>query len=203
MNATNKAAVVIFHAERTRSYGLGTAESLGWGDVERQERRFEELVLVGDITDCTVLDVGCGYGDLRAHIDRAWRGVKYIGIDQYSPFLEEASKRFMSAPNTTFLHGDFLSLTLPPVDYVFASGSLSYRSDEPQFIYDAIDKLFAVCRRGLAFNLLSKVDEEDAILCAYDPAEILAHCRRWTTDVELREGYLHGDFTILMRNPAG
>ena len=199
MNVINKSVSLHFHADRTQQYGLGSAESLGWGSAERQERRFQELLLIGNLQGCSVLDVGCGYGDLRRHIDRRWPDVNYLGIDQYTPFLEEASRRFADTPDTTFMYGDFISAGLPAVDYVFASGSLSYRSDEPRFIHDAIAKLFGICRRGFAFNLLSEVDETDNVLCAYDPQEIFEICGQWTAQVELREGYLDGDFSVFMR----
>jgi len=126
--------------------------------------------------------------------------VNYLGIDQYAPFLEEGSKRFADTPDTTFMYGDFISVGLPAVDYVFASGSLSYRSDEPRFIHDAIAKLFGICQRGFAFNLLSEVDETDNVLCAHDPLKILNICGQWTDQVELREvnygiRWVHGNRT--------
>jgi len=56
MNVINKSVSLHFHADRTQQYGLGSAESLGWGSAERQERRFQELLLIGDLHGCSVWD---------------------------------------------------------------------------------------------------------------------------------------------------
>ncbi len=201
MNCKDKAGIVLFHADRTERFGLGTAESLGWGNLERQVVRLRQLLEIGGLDNQSALDVGCGYGELRQYIDELFSQVEYVGIDHFAPFLEYAAERFADRPDTTFLYGDFFSVTLPPADFVFASGTLSYRSDDSRFVFDAIDKLYAACRKGFGFNLLSHVAEPDTVVTAYSPDEILAHCRRRTPEVELREGYLDDDFTIFMRRP--
>ena len=78
------------------------------------------------------------------------------------------------------------------------SGALAYRSREPEFVFQMIAKLFAAARRGLGFNLLRRVDNEDGLLAAYEPAAIMEHCRRLTPEVVLSEGYLEHDFTVFM-----
>jgi hypothetical protein len=93
---------------------------------------------------------------------------------------------------------DFLRAPLPRHDYVLASGALSYWQRHPRFIYQAIEKLFASCRLGPEFNLLSKKQPSDGSLVAYEPLAIKAFCETLTPRVVLVEGYWEGDFKMLM-----
>jgi SAM-dependent methyltransferase len=202
MNSREKTAILLFHADRTSRFGLGTSESLGWASSDRHDVRLQILLEIGGLDNCSVIDVGCGYGDLREYIDEWFNGVDYVGIDHYAPFLDYAAARFRDRPDTRFLQGDFLSVALPISDYGFASGSLSYRSDNPRFAMHAIDQLYPTCRLGFAFNLLSSVDKLEKVVTAYSPEEILTHCQRHTPNVEIRDDYLDGDFTVYMRRPT-
>ncbi len=199
MNSRNKAAILRFHADRTSRFGLGTSESLGWASSDRHDVRLRILLEIGELDNHSALDVGCGYGDLLEYIDELYSGVDYVGIDHYAPFLEYAGARFTDRPHTRFLNGDFLSVPLPLSDYVFASGSLSYRSDNPRFAFHAIDQLYPTCRIGFAFNLLSSVAVSEKVVTAYNPEEILEHCQGHTPNVEIRDNYLDGDFTVFMK----
>ncbi|OYW78229.1 MAG: hypothetical protein B7Z37_00010 [Verrucomicrobia bacterium 12-59-8] len=160
--------------------------------------RFEVLAEIADLNGRSVLDAGCGHGDLCALLGEKYPQVHYLGIDHVQPFLEVATANYGDWPNTTFCLGDFTTAALPTMDYVFASGALSYRSRDPDFVFQMITKLFSTARLGFAFNLLRHVENPDSILAAYEPTAILDHCRRLTPNVVLREDYLEDDFTVLM-----
>ncbi len=153
---------------------------------------------IADLNDHTVLDAGCGHGDLRAHLGGKFPRVQYTGLDHHAALLDVALEHYGEWPQTTFLFGDFSTATLPPSDYVLASGAISYRQQEPDAALQVISQWFAAARLGLGFNLLRRVDHTQGILTAYDPATILAHCRQLTPHVTLREGYLEDDFTVFL-----
>ncbi|HEY1050365.1 MAG TPA: class I SAM-dependent methyltransferase [Prosthecobacter sp.] len=96
------------------THGRGTCGALGWRTEESQTRRFEVLAEIADRNDHTVLDVGCGHGDLRAHLGGKFPSVHYTGLDHQAALLDVALKRYGGWPQTTFFLGDFCTAALPP-----------------------------------------------------------------------------------------
>ena len=187
-----------FHQQRINEFGTGTAQALGWRGNANQLVRFSMLQGIGDMNGCSVLDAGCGYGDLRGYLHPIYPLLRYAGIDMIEEFITLAVERYAYLPETGFYLGDFLEAPLPCMDYVLASGSLSYRSSKPNFIYTAITKLFYSSRVAFGFNLLSQVDLPNSLLAAYNPTDILKHCRTLTSKVVLQEGYFEADYTVWM-----
>lgn len=109
-----------------KEHGEGSIRSLGWRNDHSQLSRFAALAGIGDMSGCSVLDIGCGYGDLRAYLGERYHDIVYTGIDQMEEFLAVASEKYRHLPQTTFLQDDFTSAGLPRADYVIASGSLNY-----------------------------------------------------------------------------
>lgn len=186
-----------YHDMRVKEFGEGTVEALGWLDKTSQLSRFSMLAGIGDMNNYSVLDVGCGHGDLRAYLGTQYPLLNYSGIDQAGAFLAIASERYQ-LPNTTFFLGDFFTAELPHADYVLLSGSLNYKSSDPDFIYKMISKLFNACEIACGFNLLSKINDPGGILMAYDPDRIMNHCHTLTNNVVLHNQYCDGDFTVWM-----
>ena len=198
MNPIDRATIVSFHKDRIADFGAGTPEALGWLTADSQRRRFEMLAEIGDLNDCTILDVGCGHGDMRAHLGEKFPRLRYAGIEQMEPFLQVAVERYGDLPDTVFYQGDFSTAVLPEFDFVLASGALGYRSNEPDFVLHMITRLFACSSIGFGFNMLRRVPHPQGVLAAYEPDFIVAHCRELTSRVELHEGYLQDDFTVFM-----
>lgn len=198
MNLIDTVSIRRFHEAHIREHGQETTGALGWKNFYSQQARFAMLEGIGDMNNCSLLDVGCGHGDLRAYLDDLYPKMRYIGIDFMDEFLSEAIERYGHLPETAFFYGDYFTAELPHTDYVLASGSLNYHSSDPDFIYSAIAKLFATCRIALGFNLLSKVDAPGGILVAYDAKIILNYCKTLSDKVILHEGYADDDFTVWM-----
>ena len=67
----------------------GRVQALGYGSTRAQLKRFEAACEVMDLKGLSVLDVGCGYGDLAPFVV-AKRVKSYTGIDIVPEFLAEA-----------------------------------------------------------------------------------------------------------------
>jgi trans-aconitate methyltransferase len=180
------------------SYGEGSIGALGWKTKEGQIARFEMLSQIGNMNSCSVMDIGCGFGDLKPFLDEKFTDIRYAGIDHDDSFLEIAVNRHGGLPNTTFYLGDFWTASLPNMDYVLASGALSYRNSDPDFIYAILTRIFSFCRLGFAFNMLCSVEPPNGILAAYHPEVILDFCKTITPATVLKQGYYQNDFTIFM-----
>ncbi|WP_248794680.1 class I SAM-dependent methyltransferase [Pseudomonas sp. MWU13-2105] len=203
VNLIEKATLMHFHRHRIAEHSRGSTKALGWKDQHSQDARFAVLARIGPLQGCTVLDVGCGHGDLKAYLDRiapdaAALGA-YIGVDLLPEFIETAQARFSGQDNVAFYQCDFSQLILPEVDYVFASGALSYRSTEVDYYQRMIAKFYQAARHGLAFNMLdAALFPEHPLLVGHDRAGVLAYCQSLSGNVEVVDGYRVDDFTLLM-----
>jgi SAM-dependent methyltransferase len=198
MNIAELTEIQAYHLDRLIDFGPGTPGALGWKHDENHELRLEAFSELGDFSGRSVLDVGCGHGDLRTVLEKHYEGFSYTGIDQMQPFLDVALQRHGKSAKTDFLLGDFTVDELPKADYVIASGALSYRCAAPNFIFAMINKLYAASAIGLGFNLLSRVDFTTGILVPYDPVLILAYCQSISGQVQLRSDSVGDDFTVFL-----
>ncbi|PXY46804.1 class I SAM-dependent methyltransferase [Flavobacterium hydrophilum] len=187
-----------FHEDKIEKYGSESAQSLAWFSEEDQLKRFEILAQIGDLNDCSVLDIGCGNGDLCYYLSQHFTNVSYHGIDMIPAFLDNAIEKTKDFPDTTFYLGDFMQGQLTVVDYVFVSGSLNYKNSDPDFIFKVIAHLYAHCNIALGFNLLSKTVNPDGILMAYSPKTITDFCITLSNTVVVKENYVEGDFTVMV-----
>ncbi len=86
------------------------------------------LDLLPDLTDQTVLDLGCGVGDLAAEL--VARGARVIGVDGNDELLAEARARGLA--DAHFHRADLHALpALGPVDGVWCSFTAAYFPDLP------------------------------------------------------------------------
>jgi SAM-dependent methyltransferase len=202
--------VKTMYARKVDSFGSGH-HAQGWASRASQRKRFAALAEVAaDLRGASVLDAGCGLGDLYAYFEE--RGVaadiRYTGLDFTPRMVVRARERF---PHLTFVPGDASSekTDLPPADYVLASGLFSHMTGDEDRVRATIGRLWNAARRALAFNVLSTLtdpgsDEARAAsgLFAADPLETLRFSRTLTPWVALRHDYLPHDFTIyLYREP--
>ncbi len=192
------ATIIKYHNDRIESYAIGNAQALGWHSREGQLARFDVLANIGNLAYSSILDIGCGTGDLLPHLAARYNGITYTGIDLHESFLHEAAARYKDWPNATFLHGNILDMQLPQADFVLASGTLSYRNNDPQFIYKMIGKLYTATKKALAFNLLKTINTPSPILYIYEPTTIVAFCRTLSGNVTLIDGYFEEDFTAVI-----
>lgn len=198
MDIIDQLTISRFHEDRTCEFGPGSVESLGWLDAKVQQIRFEVLSGIANLDNHIVTDAGCGHADLYPFLQKKYPAVQYTGIELIPAFLDHALKLYGNEPGAKFFLGDFTDAELPPTDYILCSGGLSYRNKDTEFINQIIPKLFAKCKFGLGFNLLSKVKNEAGILVAYDPGRIYNACKQLSDTVVLYDNYLPGDFTVFL-----
>jgi len=190
--------IQLYHKEKIDQYGQGTTGALGWKTLEGQIARFEALSQIGNLNSSSVLDAGCGHGDLCGYLNEKFTGVRYFGIDRDASFLDIAIQKYSHLDETAFFLGDFTTAQLPATDYILACGALSYHNTDPGFVFKVIPKLFNSCRVGLGFNLLSRIDSPGGILIAYDSKQIMEHCQSLTPNVVFKVGYFDDDYTMFL-----
>jgi SAM-dependent methyltransferase len=192
------AVVKAYHQSRIARFGAETAEALGWKFRDRQLARFEEFTRMDFFEGCSVLDVGCGHGDLLPALQSVVSEFHYTGIDQSEEFLQIALQRYGREPNARFLLGEFGSTPLPRSDFVICCGALNYRNSDVGYLQRMIVRFFEAANIGVGLNLLGKIDFEDGVLVAHSPAEVLAFCRMISPYVEIRQSPDDDNFTVFM-----
>jgi len=199
VNLLESATILHYHRHRIATYGDGGVQALGWKSLGSQRKRFEVIAGSADFDGHSILDVGCGHGDLKAFLDERFVDFTYIGIDQVPEFIAQAEARYDACTRTWFYCRDFGKLALPGVDYVIASGALGYRCAEPQFHLEMVRKMYQAAGRALIFNALDAAFFPDhPLLVGRDYEELVAYCRGLCPDVTVVRGYLQDDFTICM-----
>jgi trans-aconitate methyltransferase len=199
MNLIEKATIRHYHQHRSDTFQIGTVEALGWRAESSQIKRFEVIATVGDLTGSTLLDIGCGYGDLKGYLDQIYSDFTYIGIDQMPEFISEAKRRYGDYPDTYFYQTDFTTVEFPIVDYVIASGALAYRCQNRDFHFDMIRKMYKAANRAVAFNMLdaARFPEHD-LLIGHDIGKIEQFCKSLSRRVKIITGYAADDFTVII-----
>jgi len=200
MTPIERATIIHYHRHRIREQGVGSLHALGWRAPASQHGRFEAISRAADFAHASVLDVGCGTGDLSAFLARRHAGLHYLGIDQVVEFIDCARERHGARPRTAFAVADFTHAALPQADFVVACGTLNYRSADPAFVFDSIDRLYAASRRALIFNLLdAAVFPEHPLLVGRDIAGVEAYCRTLGDDLGTVRDYADDDVTLVLR----
>ncbi len=193
--------VPAFYAARLATHGE-TPEAVGWPNREKQELRFEVLCAIAPLSGSSVLDIGCGLGDLRAYLEQTRACGGYRGVD-ICPELVEAARR--RDPQGNYDTADVLKQKMQPADYVIASGLFGLNLGNNVSYREAmLRRLWNLCERGLAVNFVSTfVDYEEDYLAYSDPRDVFTFCMRALTHrVVLRHDYLFNDFTIYLYKDA-
>jgi trans-aconitate methyltransferase len=198
MDIIEKAHVIYYHRQCLKKKS-NHASILGWRDDEAQQKRFEALCSIAPLNGTIVMDLGCGLGDLKTFLDHKFKDFIYLGIDHLPEFIEEATIRYGGLKNTFFQQADFTVDGLPQVDYVIASGALSYQTSNDLFVNRMLEKMYNSARIGVAFNLLDdEAVKSNNLLRAYNKYEVLGFCLQLARRAELITGYVEDDFTIMM-----
>jgi trans-aconitate 2-methyltransferase len=106
-----------------------------------RRRPFDDLLaLLQPVPSGTVVDLGCGTGELTAKLHQHLEASETIGIDSSAAMLDQARSQF--APGLRFEEGDLAAWTaVEPVDVVFANASLQWVPDHPALLASLVEGL--------------------------------------------------------------
>jgi SAM-dependent methyltransferase len=194
----NTRGVINFYDENVRKH-MNDIKSVAWGNRESQEKRFEILAQIAELSGKSVLDVGCGIGNFYSWLKDRYRDIKYTGVDITPSMVELALKNH---PGVKFCVVDILELNRvrPAYDFVFASGIFNRRIPRHKyFIKDAIVRMFDLSKQGIAFNIMStKADFMEKKEYYADPGKMLDFCLGLSRKVALMHNYMPHDFTVFI-----
>lgn len=189
-------------------------EALLWNSPETQQKRFEAIVAMVDLTGRVVVDAGCGRGDFGAFLrDRKVAYGRYVGVDAVRELLDVA--RGLGLPNAGFIEGDFVTdagvfqepagdegTARGRADVIVFSGSLN-TLPQPR-AEGVLQHAWDACGEALAFNFLSDRNgrskkEEIGPARRFNTVGLIKWALKRTALVRYRQDYLKGnDATIVM-----
>ena len=201
MDARQRQFLIDAHRDSLHKHGYSPM-TLFWESRGLQWVRFRVLSEIGIGSGDSLLDVGCGFGDLRSWLLAQGIEVEYTGID-LSPDLVEKARTLHA--RAQFYEGDIFDLEADAqsFDWVLLSGTLNWQlHDDGDYARRVIVRMYELCRKGVAFNMLNAQcwsRKQLFGLVAFDPDLMLDFCRQLTPDCHLRCDYADRDFTIYMR----
>jgi SAM-dependent methyltransferase len=155
-----------------------------------------------------VCEIGCGAGHLVDWLRDRGIAARYHGIDLSREMIDAARRRH---PEAAFEQRDILSGDAGDAyDFVLCSGlfhvKLDHREDEwRSFVEATIRRMYAMCRVGIAFNLMTDlVDFRSPSLFYAQSGEMFDFCRRELSRYAvLRHDYPLYEFSVYVyREPS-
>ena len=178
--------------------GFRTAD---WSDALAQQIRFAVLGDNVELAGRSLLDVGCGTGDLWAFLGARDIATDYLGVDLVDKAIAEARRRHPDGRFETvdvFQPGGFPAESF---DVVFSSGAFNLDfGNSREFLPVAIARLVELSREVTAFNLLHARAASTYSHCFYwQPEEVRKMLADFCERVEIIDDYLMNDFTVICR----
>lgn len=195
-------------------------QALYWSSREIQQIRFDILARVFTQQAAfsnggahSVLDVGCGFADLRNYLWDKGLDIDYVGIDLSEDMVQSARFQY---PDIQVRQGDLFDqgFAAKQFDFVLLSGALNevvetelgeVNNGQGNYAKAVIAEMYRICGKGVAFNLLDARNEWVASrpdLQSFVPQEIVEYCRTFADRVAWEDGYLDNDFTVFLYKDA-
>jgi SAM-dependent methyltransferase len=177
-------------------------KTLGWGTSEQQTFRFNEALKGIDFTNIkTVLDIGCGFGDLLAiTIAKGIQLNKYTGWDINPDLIKEAQKIWKGnkVPNefkVVNIAEANLENEIADAGIMLGVLNLNFKEKFNNYTYSElfIKKAFGCVKKLLIVDFLSEKNtdtypKEDFVFY-HDPAQMLEFAFTLTPNVLLKHNY--------------
>lgn len=187
-----------YYAQTFERFGA-TAKGVDWGDELELLVRYDKMLdvrrkdFMAPLDKPSLLDVGCGWGGLLRRAQALQMPLDYSGIDVVESMVQHGRQAF---PEGQFIHGDVFALPDEPAyDFVVCNAILTQKLsvsniDMERYARRLIQKMFALCRHGIAFNMMStRVNFMVSNLYYQNPTDMLS----WLlTEVSPRVRFDHG-----------
>ena len=184
-----------FYKNAYKKYGI-SARGLNWNSEESQRVRFEVITYLfkDELSTCSVVDAGCGFGDLYFYWLELGLHVKsYTGIDSVKNSIQICTERL---PKISFTCKDVLKDDLPYADWYVASGTLNILNDFQTWLF--LEKILTHSSKGIIFNILEGNKKSENF--NYQKKEdIIAYAKSKGFTCRVKSDYLENDITVEIR----
>jgi 2-polyprenyl-3-methyl-5-hydroxy-6-metoxy-1,4-benzoquinol methylase len=195
-----------YYTRTFEQYGA-TAKGVDWGNEQELLARYDKMLAVmqkdfmAPKENVSMLDVGCGWGGLLRRVQNLNISLEYSGIDVVNDMIVHGRTEF---PQAEFIHGDVFEMAQDDAyDFVVCNAILTQKLEVSniemeQFARKLVKKMFALCRHGIAFNMMStRINFMVSNLYYQNPSELFS----WLlTDISPRVRIDHGYSSLANRS---
>ncbi|MCX7921488.1 MAG: class I SAM-dependent methyltransferase [Clostridia bacterium] len=195
--------VIKGYYEPNMKKGIADYRILGWESKEAQYLRFEALVSKVSLQGKKLLDVGCGAGNFLEYLNISGEEVDYTGVDILPCMVNYTLHKKLNGQfycmdifkDNPFKNEDF--------NIVYASGIFNINlGNNEEFLLEAVGLFLDLCSEVAGFNLLycNSPDKENRYFY-FKPEEVRNNLEQKFAGrikkIEIIEGYLQNDFTVI------
>jgi len=173
-----------YYSDKVVVYG-NTPKGVDWNSKKSQYLRFDNLckILPNDTNSSfSLLDYGCGYGELVYYLKGKYPNMVYYGYDISEEMIKTANKFFFSNHNIKFLNEINENKSY---DYIIANGIFSVKLQTKNQIWknhilNTIKFINNICNNSFSFNCLTKYSDKELMrnhLYYADPLELFDFCK--------------------------
>jgi SAM-dependent methyltransferase len=179
-----------------------------WNSKESQYLRFKQLCsIMQPDTSFSLLDFGCGYGELINYLrsEDMGKAFTYFGYDISDKMIDMARTLHKDLANTDF------SVKLPDTgfDYVIGSGlfnvklNLANDTEWLTYILSVLNTFHELSKKAFSFNVLTSYSDKEHMkeyLYYADPLFLFDFCKKhFSRNVSLIHDYDLYEFTIVVK----
>jgi SAM-dependent methyltransferase len=197
--------VEAYYAARLSRHGA-TPLGVDWSCTATQWLRFVQLLKICPSGPLSLIDLGCGYGELATFLTRE-RGrddVQYLGIDLSPEMVRRGRRRHRGNPNIRFVVGRNVPQS---ADFVVASGIMNVMLEFPRDIWEGFIRamlfdMHRMSRIGFAVNFVkspSAQSRPNQLYCTSAGKWAVFCEREFGRSVEILDDYGLQEFTLLAR----
>jgi SAM-dependent methyltransferase len=194
MREDEKNQTIERYNKRLALYGYDP-KTLGW-TKGKQEIRFNTLTQIGNFSNSSILDVGCGFGDLYGFLKKRGLTFDYTGVDLNSALISIGHKKY---PDATLIAMEFEDEVLDrEYDWIVCSGMFNHRmKNNIRFIKNNLRKMFQMSIKGVAADFISSYVNfrYDDVYYAH-PETIIRFSKSLSRRIILRHDYLPFEFCV-------
>ncbi len=180
-----------FYTAAIKKHG-DSPKGVHWNSLYSQQKRFEILLSCIDDEEFSIVDAGCGFGDLYGYLEK--QGIKcssYVGLDLSPSMVKIAKKK----TGCEIYEADICRDVLPAADYYLCSGAMNILSRFDTYLF--IRNCYGASKKGFAFNLL--MGEDDSLVYNhFYPSELKQLFDELGAKTTVKKGYLKHDFTVFL-----
>lgn len=198
-------SIYTWYQERLREHG-DSHLGVGWPDQGKVEVMYQVMLgITQPAAPASLLDFGCGPARMLDWMNKSgqWSHLKYTGLDFNPDSIALARAKY---PAVRFLQRDVLSEPLDEeFDYVVMNGILTMKAQMTfeamwQYAQRLLGCAFAITRRGLAFNVMSKAVDWEKDILFHLPTDMLIDfvTKNLTRRFVIRQDYAPFEYTVYL-----
>jgi len=170
-----------------------SVEAVQYPDTDSQRVRFS-ILSRGLASDSSIIDLGCGLGDMLPFLRENGFTGRYLGCDFVPEFINLAKQKYADDEMANFIEFNILTDDIPSgFDHVLISGIFNNKIDNNmEFISTCLNKSMPKAAKSIRFNALSDyVDYKEEHLFYISPVYLFDYCKKnLTAYVNLKHDYL-------------